>query len=173
MSAKKMLPREADGTVNIQAARKQMRGHRTNEEIERKAAGEVKAEPPKRILAPKYLPENLRGEFRELAKQLIACGIFSALDYDMLARYLIARSAWLAAQSHANAALKAADKSATLAWGKAANMYFGQCQSCAAVLGLSITSRCRLVVPKPPEDAASEDPMSRMLRERVERRRQA
>lgn len=173
MPAKKMTPREADGTVNIQAARKQMRGHRTNEEIERKAASEVKAEAPKRILAPKYLPEALRGEFRELAKQLIACGIFAALDYDMLARYLIARSAWLAAQAQANAALKLADKNAALAWGKLANMYFGQCQSCAAALGLSISSRCRLVVPKPPERTTDEDPMARMLRERVERRRQA
>lgn len=173
MPAKKPLPREADGTVDIKKARGRMKGHRTNAEIEERAKTEVVAERPKRITAPGYLPEHLRPEFREIARQLVACGIFSKLDYDMLARYLIARGSWLHAQSLANRAIGSGDKAGAIGWTKVANTYFGQCQSCAAALGLSITSRCRLVVPKPPEDPAADDPMSKMLRERAERRRQA
>lgn len=172
MPAKKPLPREADGTVNIQNARKQMRGHRTNAEIEERAKSEIVAEGPKRIVPPKYLPESLRDEFRSIAKQLVKLHIFCALDYDMLARYLIARSAWLVAQQHANQELRMASLGDAAEWSKLAKLYFGQCQSCAAALGLSISSRCRLVLPQPPKED-EEDAMSRMLRERAAKRRKA
>ena len=42
---------------------------------------------------------------------------------------------------------------------------------CAAALELSVSARCRLVMPEPPKDEADEDPLSRMLRERAERRK--
>ena len=35
----------------------------------------------------------------------------------------------------------------------------------------SSTARCRLVMPEPPKDEADEDPLSKMLRERAERRK--
>lgn len=173
MPAKKPLPREADGTVNIQSARKRMKGHRTNAEIEERAKTEIVTELPKRIMPPAYLPASMREEFRGIAKQLGALHIFCALDYDMLARYLIARAAWLKSQAQANHALQQGDLAESLGWGKSANLYFSQCHACAQALGLSISSRCRLVVPKPPEDEAASDPMTQMLRERAERRRKA
>lgn len=173
MPARKPLPREADGTVDIKSARKRMKGHRTNAEIEERIKTEVVAELPKRIMPPSYLPDSLRDEFRKLARDLGALHIFCALDYDLLARYLLARAAWLKSQTHANLALKVGDLSGSLGWGKSANIYFSQCHACAQALGLSITSRCRLVVPKPPEDETKDDPMAKMLRERAERRRQA
>lgn len=173
MSAKKPLPREADGTVDIRSARKRMKGHRTNAEIVERVNTEIVTELPKRILPPSYLPDSMRDEFRQIAKQLGALHIFCALDYDMLARYLIARAAWLKSQAQANHALAAGDMSESLGWGKSANMYFSQCHACAQALGLSITSRCRLVVPAPPKDEAADDPMSAMLREREARRRKA
>ena len=49
MPASKPIPREADGTVDIKQARKRMRGHRTDAEIEEKAKREVRAKEPKRI----------------------------------------------------------------------------------------------------------------------------
>ena len=173
MPAKMPLPREADGTVDIKAARKRMKGHRTNAEIEERIKTEITTEMPKRIIPPAYLPESMRDEFKRIAKQLGALHIFCPLDYDMLARYLIARAAWLKSQAQANHALTAGDLSESLGWGKSANMYFSQCHACAQALGLSITSRCRLVVPKPPEDETRDDPMTKMLRERAERRRKA
>ena len=171
MPAKKPLPREADGTVDIKAARKRMKGHRTNAEIEARAKTEVKAPPPARVKVPAYLPQSMKAEYRLLARKLIKLQIFCDLDSDMLARYLIVRAAWLNAQVQANRALSTCDQEAAVGWGKLAKGYFGQCQSCAAALGLSITSRCRLVMPAAPEDEAAEDPMTKMLRERAERRK--
>lgn len=108
-------------------------------------------------------------EYRQTAKKLVALHIFSDLDYDMLARYFIARAAWQNAQNWANRAIMQGDAKEAGSWTKTANVYFGQCQSCAAALGLSVSARCRLVMPEPPKDEADEDPLSRMLRERAER----
>ena len=171
MPASKPIPREADGTVDIKQARRRMAGHRTNAEIEAKAKSEVRATEPKRIQVPKYLPQNMADEYRLTAKKLVALHIFSDLDYDMLARYFIARAAWVQAQSNANRAIVQSDAKEAASWTKTAGVYFGQCQSCAAALGLSISARCRLVVPEPPKDEAAEDPLSKMLRERAERRK--
>ena len=173
MPPRKPLPKEADGTVNIQSARKRMAGHRTNAEIEERIKTEVKTPAPVRVKVPGYLPDSMKSEFRLIAKKLIALHIFCDLDYDMLARYLISRAAWLNAQVRANRALSIGDIEESLAWGKLTKSYFGQCQSCAAALGLSITSRCRLVVPELPKDEADEDPVSKMLRVRMERRQKA
>ena len=151
MPASKPIPREADGTVDIKQARKRMAGHRTNAEIEAKAKSEVRAKEPKRITVPKYLPQ--------------------VMEADMLARYFIARAAWQNAQNWANRAIMQGDSKEAGSWTKTANVYFGQCQSCAAALGLSVSARCRLVMPEPPKDEADEDPLSRMLRERAERRK--
>lgn len=171
MPASKPIPREADGTVDIKQARKRMRGHRTDAEIEEKAKREVRAKEPKRIQVPKYLPQGMADEYRQTAKKLVALHIFSDLDYDMLARYFIARAAWQNAQNWANRAIMQGDAKEAGSWTKTANVYFGQCQSCAAALGLSVSARCRLVMPEPPKDEADEDPLSRMLRERAERRK--
>lgn len=58
MPASKPVPREADGTVDIKQARKRMRGHRTDAEIEEKAKHEVRAKEPKRITVPKPAAGN-------------------------------------------------------------------------------------------------------------------
>ena len=108
---------------------------------------------------PKYLPQGMADEFRLTAKKLVALHIFSDLDYDMLARYFIARAAWMQAQNHATAAIRTGDAKEAGSWTKTVSVYFGQCQSCAAALGLSVSARCRLVM------------LSRMLRERAERRK--
>ena len=79
--------------------------------------------------------------------------------------------AWQNAQNWANRAIVQGDAKEAGSWTKTANVYFGQCQSCATALGLSVSARCRLVMPEPPKDEADEDPLSRMLRERAERRK--
>lgn len=151
------------------------RKHLTKEETEARRAAEVKAPKPKskRIKPPDYLPESLRKKFRSLAKQLIEIGILAEIDYDCLARYLLAEQAYLAVTEQVNRAI--AGQAITLLddLSKTQTRYFNQCSRAAADLGLTISSRCRLVVPKPPEDEAAGDPMTEMLRERAERQRQA
>ena len=59
------------------------------EEAERRAC-EVQAPKPKTIKAPKWVPEQLKKEFRTLGKQLLLCGLYTDLDADTLGRYLVA-----------------------------------------------------------------------------------
>ena len=149
--------------------------HLTKAEIAARRASEVKAPPPKKrsIKPPAYLPESLHKKFRVLAKQLIEIGILAEIDYDCLARYLLAEQAYLAVTEQVNRAI--ANQAITLLedLSKTQTRYFNQCSRAAADLGLTISSRCRLVVPAPPKDEAADDPMSAMLREREARRRKA
>lgn len=151
------------------------RKHLTKAETEARRAAEMKAPPPKskRIKPPAYLPESLHKKFRTLAKQLIEIGILAEIDYDCLARYLLAEQAYLAVTEQVNRAIAGGAITLLDDLSKTQTRYFNQCDRAAAALGLTISSRCRLVVPKPLEDETRDDPMAKMLRERAERRRKA
>ena len=83
----------------------------------------------------------------------------------------MSRDAWVAAHLKARDALDMDDAKEAGTWSRVARTYFDQCQQCASSMGLTIASRCRLVVPKPPEDEAAGDPINTMLGR--ERRRNA
>ena len=121
-----------------------------SEEAERRA-GEVRVEPPKTAKAPKWLPEGLRKDFRALGKRLIAAGLYTDLDADTLGRYLLAHHQWLIATQETVAALRKRDSEAAEDWGRIQERYFKQARNCANDMGLTVTSRCRLVVPTAPE----------------------
>ena len=120
-----------------------------------------------------WLPEHLKDDFTKLGRELIAAGLLAKLDIDILARYVMSRDAWVAAHLKARDALDMDDAKESGSWARVARTYFDQCQQCANSMGLTISSRCRLVVPKPPEDETRDAPMTKMLRERAERRRNA
>lgn len=146
--------------------------HLTKAETEARRAAEVKAPKPKskRVKPPTYLPESLHKKFRSLAKQLIEIGILAEIDYDCLARYLLAEQAYLAVTEQVNCAIANQAISLLDDLSKTQTRYFNQCSRAAADLGLTISSRCRLIVPKPPEDEATGDPINAMLgRERRSR----
>ena len=86
------------------------RKHLSRSERAQRAAGEVRPAPPKQIRAPDYLPQNLRDEFRSLARQLKELGLLSSLDYDTLARYLLARQSYLAATQEVIALQRGAER---------------------------------------------------------------
>lgn len=116
------------------------------EEAERRAC-EVQVPKPKTIKAPKWLPEQLKKDFRALGKQLLACGLYTNLDADTLGRYLVAQHQYLLATEEAEEALSMKDQKNADAWGKIQERYFKQARNCANDMGLTVTSRCRLVVP--------------------------
>lgn len=149
------------------------RSHQTKAEKAERHASEPKTEKVKQVRAPVWLPEHLREEFSKLGRELNEVGLLSKLDFDILSRYLMSRDAWVAAHLKARDALDMDDAKEAGSWSRVARTYFDQCQQCASSMGLTISSRCRLVVPKPPEDPAAGDPMTQMLRERAERRRKA
>ncbi len=137
--------------------------HLTKGEIENRKNTEVNVDDYKNVKPPGYLSKKQKEEFTEIATKLLDIGIMSELDEDCLARYLIAKENYLRATKLLNVAYR----------NKAAKKYkdnaemqrvfsndiesnlihqdraFRQCRASAADLGLSISSRCRLVLPNP------------------------
>lgn len=116
------------------------------EEAERRA-GEVKVPRPKTIKVPKWVPEQLKKEFRTLGKQLLSCGLYTDLDADTLGRYLVSQHQYLIATQETEKALAKRDQETADSWGRIQERYFKQARNCANDMGLTVTSRCRLVVP--------------------------
>jgi len=147
------------------------RKHLTKEEVETRKAAEVKAPKAKRIKVPEYLPKSLHKKFRALSKALTQIGILAEIDFDCLARYLLAEQAYLAVTDQVNRAI--ANQAIALLddLSKTQTRYFNQCTRAASDLGLTIASRCRLVVPQAPKEEESE--MDKMMRERAGARRKA
>ncbi len=141
------------------------------EEAERRSR-EPKVGTAKTARPPKWLPEALKTEFRALGKRLIAAGIYTELDGDTLGRYLVAQHQWLIATQQTELALgaKPPDLEQADAWGRVQERYFKQARNCANDMGLTITSRCRLVVPEGAKQSGEEkNPFLQMIRGGAER----
>ena len=59
----------------------------------------------------------------------------------------MAQHQWLIATGEAEKALAQRDQENADGWGKIQERYFKQARNCANDMGLTVTSRCRLVVP--------------------------
>lgn len=121
--------------------------HLTKEEIEERMDIEVKA-PVGNVSPPDYLPETLKAKFIELSNQLLSINIMSELDVDLLARYLLSEQAYLALTKKYMSAISRNDSEQIDKLSSAQDKAFKQCLSTAKELGLTISSRCKLVVPK-------------------------
>lgn len=144
------------------------RKHLSKAEKARRAAQEVDLPKPKTLRVPKWLPEGNRKEFRALAKELLAADLGAAqLDADTLGRYVVAQAQYVQACALVGLALEQKDTALLEKWSKAQDTYFKQARSCANDLGLTITSRCRLVLPegsKPKEKNAFEQMREERMR---------
>lgn len=127
--------------------------HLTKAEKERRAAQEVHA-PADNVSPPPYLNAKQKKEFRRIAGQLLELKIMSNLDCDALARFLVARDNYVKFTALVDSiepelgAVLALDKATTLQ-----DRAFKQCRQAAGDLGLTISSRCKLAVPKAEEKA--------------------
>lgn len=119
--------------------------HLTKAEIEERKSQEVKAANDK-VEPPAYLSENLQEEFISIANELLSIGIMTNLDTDALARFLIAKKLYLDVTQTLleNPELMISNKDIVTTQDK----LFKQSRSAASDLGLTISSRCKLVVPK-------------------------
>ena len=146
------------------------RKHLSKKEEAERRAGEVVVEKPKTAKPPKWLPEALKKDFRALGKQLITAGLYTELDADTLGRYLVAQRHWLMATQEVNKYLSAKDPAGSDAWSKIQERYFKQCRNCANDMGLTVTSRCRLVVPDNPVQKSEENnPFLQLIRGGMEK----
>lgn len=142
--------------------------HLTKKEIEEREAQEVKA-PNNRVKSPTYLPKDLRRKFKKISDELIEIGIMSNLDVDTLARYLLAEKMYLqltetlldTEPTKIDIDFELNDKGEVVGRTEeiVTNSVYGdllinqdklfkQCTKLASDLGLTITSRCKLVIPK-------------------------
>ena len=122
------------------------------EEAERRA-GEVRLLRPKKLKPPDWLPEYLKPEFRALAKQLLAADMGMAqLDADTLGQYLVARRQYVAASRQMQDFLDQENAEEAAAWSHLQEKYFKQARACAGDMGLTLSSRCKLVVPRGADD---------------------
>jgi len=143
--------------------------HLTSTEKEKRRATEVDA-PADGIAAPEYLYAKEKAEFIKSSDQLKQIGIMSNLDCDTLARYIQSESKYLQYDKFVNRILYSISKQRSAASkdeAMAANCvilekYEGlrdkalkQCRASASDLGLTISSRCKLVVPKKEEPQKS------------------
>lgn len=127
--------------------------HLTKAEIEKRKKEELKVD-LKNVQAPDFLPDKLKEEFNEIAKKLLSVGIMTELDEDCLTRYLLAKQSYLQYTKMLNRAIR---KNAIVEMEKLATMQdkaFKQCRASGNDLGLSITSRCKLIMP----DVQKEEP---------------
>ena len=139
------------------------RKHLSKAEEAQRRAVEVRVEQAKTAKPPKWLPPELKAEFRALGKKLIAAGLYTELDADTLGRYLVAQHQYAAAALEAGAALDARDQENADGWGKIQERCFKQARSCANDMGLTVTSRCRLVVPENGQRTEENNPFLRLI----------
>ena len=123
--------------------------HLTKAEIEERKKSEIKVEFTD-IQAPSYLPKNLTEEFDEIAFMLKTIGIMTELDVDLLARYLLSKQQYLYYTNQITKAITTNKIGDCERWSTLQDKSFKQCRACASDLGLTITSRCKLVVPQAP-----------------------
>ena len=117
------------------------------------------------INPPDFLSDDEKAKFRQIADILNELGIMSDLDCDVLGRYIKSQSDWEKYSKfvgNAQKSLKQAfDENDIENIGFYTNILskyeglrakaFSQCQTCASSLGLTITSRCKIVMPQKAE----------------------
>lgn len=122
--------------------------HFTKAELEERKNAEVNADTDN-IVPPDYLTEKQAGEFFALANELKRCEIMTNLDCDALARFVVARSDYADYVKLMRSIPKTVDNLQELKEAdKLKRGAFLDCNTAAKELGMTISSRCKLVVPK-------------------------
>ena len=125
--------------------------HFTKAALEERRNAEVNADTDN-IVPPDYLTEKQAGEFLALADELKRCEIMTNLDCDALARFVVARSDYADYVKLMRSIPKTVDNLQELKEAdKLKRGAFLDCNTAAKELGMTISSRCKLVVPKKEE----------------------
>ena len=131
------------------------------------------------MTAPQYLSPTQKRTFKKIVKELRAIDLISNLDVDALARLVIAQEKYIAVTQELNRqpimveieiATKQLDEYGQpvkirkeVVNGEVERLallqdrYFKQCRQGAADFGLTVSSRCRLVVPKADKETPKEN----------------
>lgn len=130
--------------------------HLTKQEIKERLEREVKPLTDN-IIAPSYLTKKQTEEFYKIADQLKKLKILGETDVDALARYITARDMYENAVKQMRKKEVKDNPISFEKWLKIQDKLFKQCRASANDLGLSISSRCKLVVPEPKKETPKEN----------------
>lgn len=143
--------------------------HLTKAEYDDRKNKEITA-PCDNVEPPAYLTKKEKEKFKDIAKQLIEIGIMTNLDCDTLARYVRAESEYIKVTRQLSKIKFVPDKKSKVSLenqiAEQTDEYnylqkiqvraTKQVNECARELGLTISSRCKLAMPKkeekPPEN---------------------
>lgn len=141
------------------------RKHLTIAEYAERKNAEVTA-PADNIKPPAFLLKKEREKFEEIAKQLVDLKIMTNLDCDVLARYIKAETEYIKVTKQVQKIKFLPDKKSMVSeeaqlaeqyaqyehLSKIQNRLMKACNENAKELGLTISSRCKLVIPKEKEE---------------------
>lgn len=144
--------------------------HLSKKETAKRKAAEVRAKVPETIQPPEWLAKKHHTEFLEIAGLLCELKLYAELDRDVLAQYFLCRERWFQADKLAATAIREKDEKTAREWNSVQSSYFKQARQCAEAMGLSVTSRCRMVIPG--AGSAPKEPENPFL-QLVQRRREA
>lgn len=152
--------------------------HLTKAEIAERERTEVKA-PADKVTPPSYLTKEQKSAFKKIVKQLRTIDLVSNLDVDALARLVIAQSKYVQVteqlselplmveietktgqiDENGRPVLKKVEvvNSQVERLALMQDRYFKQCRQGAADFGMTVSSRCRLVVPKADDSGKPEN----------------
>ena len=136
----------------------------TKAEYEERKQAEVRA-PCDKIKPPSYLYKKEKERFEEIAEQLLDIGIMTNLDCDVLARYVRSQTEYEKITKQLSKIKFTPDKKSRVSAEAQMEEQIAQysylqkmqikaekqCNADARELGLTIASRCRLVIPKKEE----------------------
>ena len=120
--------------------------HLTKAEIQERKEREIKPVTDD-IIAPDYLTKKQKDIFYKLASQLEKLKIMGETDVDALARYIVANDSYVHATKQLRKSEVKNDPMKYDSWSKIQERNFKMVRASANDLGLSISSRCKLVVP--------------------------
>ena len=109
------------------------------------------------IIAPSYLTKKQKDSFNLISSQLKKLKIMGETDVDALGRYIIAYDFYIHASKKLRSKEVKEDPYSFDKWSKIHDRYFKQCRASANDLGLSISSRCKLVVPETKNNTPKEN----------------
>lgn len=113
------------------------------------------------IIAPGYLTKKQKEEFYEIAEQLKKLKIMGETDVDALSRYIISKDIYIKLSKQISKPAIIKDPIILDKYMKNQDRMFKQCRASANDLGLSISSRCKLVVPVAKDPPKKENKFSK------------
>lgn len=134
--------------------------HLTKAEIQERQEREIKPITDD-IIAPSFLTKKQKDEFYKIAQQLEKLKILGETDVDALGRYIVSRDMYENAVKQMRKTEVKSNPIVFDKWLKVQDKLFRQCRASANDLGLSISSRCKLVVPETKKESKKENKFSK------------